>query len=121
MTWQKINPPANSFYHSIMSLQVQGMGMAALREMFPDAHADELNFVLFSTSGLHGSYLTIEHAEKSLKSGEVKDPDYVTYLIVHPRIVSLRYANCYPETQDDIDFLKRLRESSRKAVMAYFV
>lgn len=58
--------------------------MAALREMFPEGKADDLNFVLFSTSGVHGSYCSIEAAEA--------EPDLgVTFLIVQPRIVGLRY------------------------------
>lgn len=43
---------------------------AALRGMFPDAKADDMNFVLFSTSGVHGTYNTIEEAEKHLAPGK---------------------------------------------------
>ncbi len=39
--------------------------MAALREFFPNG-ADPMNFVLFSTSGVHGTYATIEEIEASL-------------------------------------------------------
>lgn len=96
-------------------------GMTALREFFEDG-ADFMNFVLFSTSGVHGTYNTIEAAERWLAGDRPSDPeagDYyqvVTFLIVQPRICCLRYGNCRPETADDIAFLKQLREASLRAV-----
>lgn len=96
-------------------------GMAALREFFPDAFANQMNFVLFSTSGVHGMYTTIEEAEATMlrgnkdEDGEEYEPS-VTFLVVQPRIVCLRYGNCLPKTADDIAFLKRLRESSWSVV-----
>lgn len=93
-------------YYGVMRLV--GDSMAALREMFPSGKADDLNFVLFSTSGVHGTYRTIEDVED--------DGGDVTFLVVHPRIVGLRYGNCEPRTPEDFDFLKRLRASSYEAV-----
>ncbi len=95
--------------YAVMSLENSDSGMVALRAMFPDAKANEMNFVLFSTSGVHGSYQTIEE--------EKQDPVHgVTFLVVHPRLVSLRYGNCMPKTEDDFDFLRRLRASSHEVV-----
>lgn len=108
----------DSAHYSIMRKMANVGGMDALRAMFPDAGTDELNFVLFSTSGVHGTYNTIEEAERFLKG---EDPDgiaEITFVIVHPRLVSMRYGTCSPENQDDIDYLKRLRESSYKSVLA---
>lgn len=96
-------------------------GMAALREFFPTGEASELNLVLFSTSGVHGTYGTIEEAEADIARGN-KDEDgdectpSVTFLVVQPRICCLRHGNCYPTNEDDIAFLKKLRESSWRAV-----
>ncbi len=98
-------------------------GMAALRAMFPTGEADEYNAVLFSTSGVHGMYTTIEEAEAVVLRGN-KDEDgedwtpHVTFLIVQPRIVCLRYGNCEPVTVEDFAWLKQLRASSWKALMA---
>lgn len=88
--------------------------MGLLRKWFPDAKADELNFVLFSTSGVHGSYATIEEAQTE----ELEDGDrrYVTFLVCMPRVVCMHYGNVCPETDDDWKFLKKLRTSSWKAV-----
>ena len=90
-------------------------GMRALREMFPEGEADEMNFALFSTSGVHGAYSTIEEADEHLKNPSEETSDSVTFLIVHPRIVCLRYGNCLPQNAEDISFLKKLRASSWKA------
>jgi len=86
-------------------------GMTLLREMFPDAVAGELNFVLFSTSGVSGHYLTIEEVENMPEGNRS-----LTFVIVAPRIIRLSYGNCIPESKDDFEFLKKLRETSHAAV-----
>jgi hypothetical protein len=108
---------ADSAHYSIMALQNAGDGMRALRAMFPEAKADDLNAVLFSTSGVHGTYCTIEAVEQDMRRPDRECQRDVTFLIVHPRFVALRYGTCTPETAADIDFLKRLRASSRDALM----
>ncbi len=90
-------------------------GMASLRQMFPEAEADDLNFVLFSTSGTHGSYLTIEDVESSLDTDE---PERLTVLVVQPRTVRMLYGNI-EVTKEDVPFLKALRTSSA-SVLADF-
>jgi len=101
-----------------------------LRHIFPAAVANEMNFVLFSTSGIHGSGCTIEDAERTLErvqrgekpDDELTDEEWeaerdsytvsVTFLLVQPRIVSMTCGNCHPKSMDDIEFMKRLRQSS---------
>lgn len=84
-------------------------GMEALRAMFPDAKADEMNFVFFSTSGVHGSYRTIEEEAAAPGTG-------VTFLVLQPRLVLTRYGVAFPKTEDDIAFLKELRSTSQRAM-----
>jgi hypothetical protein len=92
-------------------------GMGALRHVFPDGEANDLNFCLFSTSGVHGSYTTIEKAEKAFNKKTREEWEFeVTFLIVHPRLVCLRYGNCTPQSAEDFAYIKKLRESSLKAV-----
>jgi hypothetical protein len=110
--WQNINERSSSDYYSVHRLIGGEGGMEALRELFPEGEANDLNFVLFSTSGVHGTYCTIEACE----AGDTKD---VTFLVIQPRIVALRYGNVEPLTPDDFAFLKKLRSSSMKAVLAY--
>ena len=109
--WKSIHKKEGAHYNTFSVTPYNGM--AGLRQMFPEGEANDLNFVLFSTSGVHGTYGTIEEAEEERKRGESPD---VTFLVVHPRIVCLRYGNCEPQTDEDFAFLKKLRESSWKAV-----
>lgn len=90
-------------------------GMEGLRELFPDGTADELNFVLFSTSGVSGSYTTIEECERSLAENP-EEPDSVSFVVISPRILRLHYGNCRPETADDFEYLRRLRKTSHAAI-----
>lgn len=107
-------------------------GIDALRAVFPKGEADEMNLVLFSTSGVHGSYVTIEDIESGLlKYGDAFDVDEaagqqwpddwhgrdLTVLVIQPRIVCLRYGQIRVWLAD-IPFLKSLRETSRRAVQS---
>ena len=99
---------------------IPGSGMEALKTMFPDGVADGMNFVLFSTSGIHGSYTTIEEheAEPIYREGDEDAFDNeVTFVIVHPRIVAMKYGKVCPKTQEDYAFLKKLRQTSWDAVL----
>lgn len=124
-TWHQSVSPSDMAHYNIF----RGDHPTAddLREIFPGGEANEMNFVLFSTSGVHGTYVTIEEIEASLeKYGALTDdemeaaPDdycgnHLTFLIVHPRIVCLKYGRVKVELSD-IPFLKQLRESSKKAI-----
>lgn len=101
------------YYSAPISVK-KGREMDALRSLFPDAIADPLNFVLFSTSGVHGSHRTIEEDYADYKQG--KSSLGITFLVVHPRLVVLRYGNVFPKTEDDYSFLKQLRQTSKEAI-----
>lgn len=90
----------------------QQSGMAALRCLFPDGEANGLNFCLFSTSGTHGSYLTIEEVAASLDDD---DPALLTVLVVQPRVVRMLYG-AISIAKEDVPFLLRLRASSKSVV-----
>ncbi|ASS55925.1 hypothetical protein [Rhizobium leguminosarum] len=94
----------------------KGTGVEDLRKMFPDAKTDPLNFCMFSTSGTHGSYTTIEEIEEALdKDG----PQTLTVLVVQPRTVRMLYGDIWV-TADDIEFLKALRASSKSSVLDWY-
>ncbi len=95
-----------------------GDTMFLLRDLFPGAIVDEMNFVLFSTSGVHGTYNTIEEAEASLALPEDHDERdcSITFLIVHPRWVTLRYGNVEVKSLEDVNFLKALRANSHRII-----
>ena len=94
--------------HYSINQAVDSMGL--LRAVFPDGEANEMNFCLFSTSGVHGTYRTIEEEEANPGCG-------VTFVIVHPRLVTMQYGNVEPQTPEDFAFLKKLRQSSKDVVM----
>lgn len=95
------------------SKQVDGdEAWEVLKRIFPEATADTLNFVLFSTSGVHGSYITIEDIE----SDEDFSESDLTYLVIHPRMVSTVYGNLPIRTPEDFEYLKNLRKSSHEAI-----
>ena len=87
--------------------------MDTLRQWFPEGRANNLNFVIFSTSGVHGTHHTIEDSEASWYAVPV------TFLLICPRTVKTYWGNCLPQTPDDFDFLKRLRASSREVLAGF--
>ena len=91
--------------------------MSLLRNVFPEAKANELNFVLFSTSGVHSTYNTIEESEAHFRGENPDGYGEITFLVIHPRICCLQYGNVTPMNQEDFVFLKQLRQSSWDAVM----
>lgn len=79
-----------------------------LKRIAPNGEADERNFFLFSTSGCHGTYTTIEEA--------VNDGSFeVTVTLIQPRIINIESTHIGFE-KEDVDFLLKLRESSWKIV-----
>lgn len=114
--WKNLQPSREgSCYYSV--LQLAGDGMEALRQLFPDGEANDLNAVLFSTSGVHGTYCLIEAVEEDMQRAEREGPRDVTFVVIQPRIVCMRYGCAEPRTADDIAFLKKLRASSLRALV----
>lgn len=110
--FKKISPSRDDSGAHYSIWEIKG-GMDALRQLFPDGKANELNFVLFSTSGVHGSYTLLEDLNFD-ETSEDYDP-YITVLIVQPRLVCLRYGQ-FAVTPEDVEWLKGLRQSSLEAV-----
>jgi hypothetical protein len=84
-------------------------GLKHIKEIFPDAKANEMNFILFSTSGVHGTYTTIEEVEKDRELS-------LTFLIIHPRLVAMQYGVLENLSDEDIVYIKKLRESSKNVI-----
>lgn len=115
-SWRMIHKDRDShdWGYSVQTIDDGALSMAALRLIFPTGEAHPENFILFSTSGTHGTYDTIEDVEAEVKRGGTFDG--VTFVVIHPRIVAMRYGRAYPETEDDFVFLKKLRETSVKTM-----
>lgn len=91
-------------------------GTAMLQEWFPTAdHVDELNFVLFSTSGVQGSYRTLEDVRLDWGVGD-PNTHYVTFVVVSPRVLFLHCGNVWCRNQHAYAWLKSLCQASWDAV-----
>lgn len=115
-------------YYSINKIK-ENEAMDFLKGLFPEGEANELNFCLFSTSGIHGHYCTIEDGEEQLSllqkdDEESKEKYYqqhedgkpnVTFLVICPRIIRISYGNVPIENKEDVEYLKKLRASSTAA------
>lgn len=108
-TWESIHSSTSTHYNNFRCTDENGMN--ALRELFPEGDADCDNFVLFSTSGVHGTYTTIESAENDLSKAIA-----ITFLVIQPRVCTMRHGVCVPQTREEIAFLKTLRETSQEAI-----
>jgi hypothetical protein len=81
-----------------------------LHTMFPNGQVDEMNLILFSTSGTHGTPITIEDSEKEFN--ETGFAHTITFNIIKPRQVFMIYGDVLPTCQEDFDFLKDIRRKS---------
>ena len=98
-------------HYNIFRLRKDADGIEALRSFFEDGKCNELNFVLFSTSGVHGSYATLDEIEADTED----ESPQLTFVIVQPRLVTLRYGNIDVRLED-IPWLRNLAESTPDAV-----
>ncbi len=107
-----------------------GEEMRLLKDIFPNGQANELSFVLFSTSGVHGTYSTIEAQwdQRDERQKEIDEDEYleldekyqhspeVTFLIIQPRLCTTTHGNVKITCQEDADYLKKLRQTSWEVV-----
>jgi len=88
-----------------------------LRGLFPNGKADHMNWCLLSTSGIHGSYTTLEELKDKRKrafhAGE--KGEYITVLVIQPRLVCL-YWGCIQVAATDIEWLERLVATSLEEI-----
>lgn len=107
--------------------------IVGLRAWFDsDKSVNEMNFILFSTSGVHGCYTTIDEIEASMKTypngppavgddedlpGDYTTPE-ITFLIVQPRLVGMTYGTATIRDADDVAWVRRMQELTAKAVAA---
>lgn len=104
-----------------------------IKALFPSADANEWNVAMFSTNGTRGTATTIEEFEEAFKilrgdseSTQITDDDIeeasavvangITYLIVQPRIVKTFYGVCVPSSLEEVEYLKKLRDSSKEVL-----
>lgn len=95
-------------YYSVEEIK----NLEELKKYFPTGDANVLNFVLFSTGGVHGYYQTLESIEKGEDMEEDQEENLViTILYIQPRTVRILYGTI-EINKEDIPYLKKLRQSS---------
>lgn len=120
--WRKVlpDPDYNRIANCVLMAKDDHRTMEDLISLFHVHVNFSLNFILFSTSGVTGSYASIEEVEEDVLHPSGKPPeeikDALTFVIVHPRIHTLRFGNCYPKTPAEFEFLKWLRAESHQAL-----
>ena len=88
-----------------------------LRKFFPNGVANELNWILCSTGGIHGNDYSLDDAEYILRGEDPKNlplpnkKTYITVLYVLPRMCSIMYGEIQVNLED-INYLRRLVRSS---------
>ena len=88
--------------------------IADMKDYFPDGKATPLNWCFLSTSGVHGSYATLDGIHEP-EEGE-KPFRHITVLIVQPRLVVMNYGNIDVENDEDEQWLRGLVRSTIEAV-----
>jgi hypothetical protein len=105
--------------------------MAEVRQFWgDDPQPDEDNWMLGSTSGVHGSYTTLDHIAACFGGTCDCDPEALaedaeqshdrptfTVLIVQPRLVKMIYGDV-PVTRADLPYLRLIIRRSLTAIMA---
>lgn len=125
--WKQVD--STSGYYSVQWLRDPSRGMEALRQLFPECRCDAMNLILLGTSGVHGSYTTLDDLQAQLESrrwidprpvpvDETEDLPEITFVVVKPRTVMLYYGNVRVEHLGDIAWLRDLASTTPGAVAA---
>lgn len=129
-TWESSHKKEGAHYNIFHIPRRAVDSMPSIKTILPTPDiVNELNFVLFGTSGIHGSYGSVEDLRESFNLFGLRDwpedeipdgyTDTITFLIVHPRLVAMRYGNVKIKSEDDLIYLEGLRDKSKEAVMGF--
>lgn len=104
---------------------IVGDAMVILRELEPN----DINWVFLSTSGVHGSYMSLDEAEllwtdparyrseHGYEAGEELPVEQdITVLIVLPRMVTTAYGNAIVRSLDDVSLLRKRVEQTMAGI-----
>ena len=79
-----------------------------LHDFFEDGKGNGMNWLIGSTSGVHGSYKTLDEIENRLKRPRkhpIKHHDKFTILSIQPRLCVLRYGNVVVSTLEQVEWI----------------
>ena len=81
-----------------------------LKAYFENDKADHMNMLMGSTSGIHGTYTTLDDLENpayiALAELDISHHETFTILVIQPRIVRMTYGTVGIRSQKDIDWLR---------------
>lgn len=106
-----------------------GDAMDIIRQLEPN----DINWIFLSTSGVHGTYCTLDDVEDrlwNLSDEELRKVDYaeddedwkrpteddITVLIVLPRMVTTMYGTAIIRTREDVALLRKRVEQTFKGI-----
>lgn len=107
--------PCKCSHYSVWKLET----LDDVKLIFPDGKANKINWLYASTSGVHGSYRTLDELEKEWDEvdEESKEPYRdITVQILMPRMVRVIYGEITLEKKEDIAWLRSLIKSSLDAM-----
>jgi len=86
-----------------------------LRQKFPQGKASDSCWIALSTSGVHGTYCTLDDLPGAWadfeRDGETSPPE-VTFICTEPRLVRTCYGNVPVGDQEEVEWLRSLVASS---------
>ena len=83
-----------------------------IKNIFADG-PDDMNWVIGSTSGIHGTYNSLDSIEKDWDEAaahprhENHHQRYFTLLVIHPRMVCLVYGHIFMRTLEDVKWMRQ--------------
>jgi len=95
---------------------ISGLTMDMIHAIFDDGPDYQLNWLLLSTSGIHGSYLTLDNLEAD-ESLWQRGYANITAMVFQPRIVRAIYGEIII-TRDDIDYLRSIVTKSIAGIVS---
>lgn len=102
-------------HYSIFALET----LDDVKRIFPDGKCNTLNWFYASTSGVHGSYRTLDDLEREWDNvDEESGKPYrdITVQILMPRMVTVMYGSVEIKNKEGIQWLRNLVQSSLEAI-----
>lgn len=94
--------------------------MREVKEIFNDGYDPRLNWLFVSMQGIHGSYLSLDEVEEIIRgesefTESVNGRYYVTILIIHPRLATIKWGEILVGL-NDVDFLRKIVRNTLEAI-----
>lgn len=114
-------------HYNTYALKDESRGVEFLKSYFDDGEGcNDMNMVFLATSGIHGSYITLDDVQEWLEAhpgasfeswdggegGEEESWPTVTFLLVQPRIVGMTYGNAVVRTLEEVAWLRWLAHTT---------